>query len=319
MTQQSYSEKDFVLGIDGGATKTHLIAVDRTMQVLLEAYGESSNLVSLMAERVRQNLLELLERAFREGGLSPTRCQGICLGSAGAGRETAQRQLAAILRERFDGMIYVTDDAETALEGASESGEGILLVSGTGSICTGTNAEGKRWRTGGWGHIAGDEGSGYDMSCKILRAVVCAADGRGAPTALTALVMRQWNLTGIDSLIDALYRTGKGKKEIAALAFLCDIAYNNGDKVSARILEECANSLAELAVVAANRLWQAGKEVPCFYTGGLLERSKTLREFLSQRLAAMRPGLALRPCAHDAAWGCASLAWKKTAGNRSPA
>ena len=49
--------------------------------------------------------------------------------------------------------------------------------------------------------------------------------------------MDAWSLQGVDQLIDTLYRSGKGKTEIAALAILCDVAYDKEDKTAFQIME----------------------------------------------------------------------------------
>ena len=306
---------EYVIGIDGGGTKMHLVAADRQMNILFETFGGSSNLTSLSAKAVQQNLCDLLDRFFSESGLRRSDCRCVCLGSAGAGRDSARIQLAAMLREAgADGEIFITNDAESALAGGSETGDGILLIAGTGSICFGKNRRGETWRTGGWGHIAGDEGSGYDMACKILRAVVRGADGRGGPTILTELVKEYWELENMDGLMDAVYRSGKGKSEIAALASLCETACEKGDKAAFQIVESCAEELAEMAAVTAERLWGSEESVPCIYAGGLLEKSAHLRQCLQSSLLQKRPNLKLQFCMHDAAWGCASMAWKQIGG-----
>lgn len=298
---------EYVIGIDGGGTKTHLVAADKTMEILYEGYGGSSNLTSLSSGEVNQNLSELLGNFFESGRFSPEECTCLCLGTAGAGRETARSELKTMLR-RWVGQVLVTDDAQSALAGATETGSGILLIAGTGSICYARNQYGESHRTGGWGHIAGDEGSGYDMACQILRAVVRAADGRGSETQLTDLVMDFWSLKGIDQLIDALYRSGKGKSEIAALAILCDRAYDKQDETAFQIMERCAAGLAEM-VVAAAEVFREEEYIPCICSGGLLEKSRYLKFHLRRQLELKKPAVRLEPRLHNAAWGCARLAW----------
>lgn len=298
---------EYVIGIDGGATKTHCAAFDREMTVLGEAFGGSSNLTSLSREQVRGNLRELLARFFQESGLSPRDCACLCLGSAGAGRQSARTELEAILGELLPGAeLLVTDDAVSALTGGTGGGPGVLLISGTGSICLGRDGAGRTRRAGGWGHVMGDEGSGYDMARRMLRAIVRAQDGREEPTLLRELVFAHWELSTVDQLVERVY--SKGKSEIASLAFLCDIGYDKGDKAARHIVKACADQLAELA-----RAVRAGlslpQEVPCLGAGSVLEKSACLRACLEERL-----GAELTPCRHGAVWGCGRLAWEKGAG-----
>lgn len=304
---------EYAIGIDGGGTKTHLLAADRDMRVLFEAVGGSSNLTCNSGAAVAENLNSLLERFTAESGLSLADCRGLCLGSAGAGRASSRDELRAILEKALPNVrVAVTDDAESALAGGTEHGSGILLVSGTGSICYAKNERGETCRVGGWGHVLGDEGSGYDMACRILRAVARAWDGRGQATVLTGLVEKLWSVSGMDALIDSVYRSGKGKTEIAALAVLCDIAYNDKDKVAFEIVEACACGLAEMALTAA-AVFPGYGSIPCVFAGSLLIKSENLRAHLARRLREQEPAMRLLPCVHDAAWGCAKLAWQHTA------
>ena len=210
---------DYVIGIDGGGTRARVFAAGRNMEALYEASGGGVGLSSLPVQRVQENLSRLLGACFASDSLSQSRCRCVCLGAAGAGRAAARDALAGMLRQAAGPVPgYVTHDGAGALAGGIEAGSGILLSSGTGSICYARNARGETWRTGGWGHIMGDEGSGYDVGRKMLRAAVRAADGRDAPTQLTGMVLEHWRLRELDQVVEAVYSGEKGKSEIADLA-----------------------------------------------------------------------------------------------------
>src|SRR5262249_7281093 len=63
---------------------------------------------------------------------------------------------------------------------------GVVLIGGTGSVAYGRNAAGCAARAGGWGYLAGDEGSAYWIGRESLTAVALALDGRGPAAAVTA-------------------------------------------------------------------------------------------------------------------------------------
>ena len=277
--------KDYVIGIDGGGTRARAFAAGRNMEALYEASGGGVGLSSLPPQRVEENLSRLLEACFSSGRLSGSRCRCVCLGAAGAGRAEARNALAGMLRQAAGPVpVYVTHDGAGALAGGVEKGSGILLSSGTGSICYARNAQGETWRTGGWGHIMGDEGSGYDVGRKMLRAAVRAADGRDAPTQLTGMVLEHWRLEELDQVVEAVYSGEKGKSEIAELAPLCELAYQRGDRAALRITREAAGSLAELAAAAAKRLWPPKEPVACVCAGGFLENAPNLRKHFHDAL-----------------------------------
>jgi N-acetylglucosamine kinase-like BadF-type ATPase len=108
------------------------------------------------------------------------------IGLAGAGRKELRARMREALTTVGIADIEVVTDADIALYGATDGAPGIVVIAGTGSICCGVNARGKRFVAGGWGPIAGDEGGGAWIARRALRAIAHAADGRGPKTALTA-------------------------------------------------------------------------------------------------------------------------------------
>ena len=98
-----------------------------------------------------------------------------------------------------------------ALYGGTLTGCGVILIAGTGSVCFARNQQGQIWRTGGWGHLIGDEGSAYAVSAAMLRAVLMECDGRGEKTLLTPLVMEKLGISDPMGIVDWVYHSGNGK------------------------------------------------------------------------------------------------------------
>ena len=300
----------YVIGIDGGGTKTHLKALTRRRTAVGEAWGGASNLTALPRGQVEENLSRLLTVFFADSGLDPADCAGLCLGTAGAGSPLAREALRTMLEGMLPGVpVQVTNDALPALYGGTLTGCGVILIAGTGSICLARNAAGEIWRTGGWGHILGDEGSGYAVSAAMLRAVLEAYDKRGPETLLTGLVLEHLGVSGPMDVVNYVYHSGKGKSELASLAFLCDIAYNKGDISAQKILRNAAEELGRMAGAAASAVGLDRMQgTPCVCSGGMAVHSGPLRQELAAYLAREAPGLSLQECREDAAYGCALLA-----------
>lgn len=303
----------YVIGIDGGGTKTHLKALDLQQNTVGEARGGASNLTALSKETVKENLKLLLADFYKQTGLSQKDCVSACLGTAGASSSTSQKQLSAILAEIFPGIpVLLTNDALPLLYSGTPSGCGIVLIAGTGSVCMAKTAAEDIFRIGGWGHLIGDEGSGYQIACRMLGAVMRAFDGRGRQTVLTDLLLEHLKLSSPMELIDYLYQSGNGKKEIASLAALCDRAFALGDDTAKAIYEEAAESLCEMVTAAAQKFPPKKREpIVCVYTGGMVTKSPALRDLLSQKLQTKAPNVIFQECRHDAAYGCALMAMEK--------
>ena len=183
----------YVLGIDGGGTKTQAAIVDETGHVRGVGLGGPSNYDDIGANRARANIAQAVTAACAPAGCEPAPFAAAFLGLAGivspADRAVVQG-IAADLRLAPLDRVGVDHDCRIALAGGLSGRPGIVLIAGTGSSCYGRNAAGGDWRAGGWGSQIGDEGSGYWLGLHALQSAVRAYDGRGPATRLEADVRR---------------------------------------------------------------------------------------------------------------------------------
>ena len=141
---------EYIIGIDGGGTKTKLLMTDRTGGLILSNAGGPSNINAAGYDGVRHVLLELVQEALTKAGATPSECLSLCMGAAGAGRAAEREAITGIFREMGFGCgLVITDDVMISLYGGLDSNIGVMVISGTGSICLGRNKEGKISRSGG--------------------------------------------------------------------------------------------------------------------------------------------------------------------------
>lgn len=143
--------------------------------------------------------------------------------------------------------IYLFNDGEAALWNSFAGNPGVTVISGTGAIAYGKNRNGKVYRCGGWGVWAGDEGSAYWIAQEAVRAVSHHFDGRYEETALTDLVLKNFQLREVPDLIPVLHGSNISRKEIASIARLVSAAASTGDAIAENILASAGTNLAEQA------------------------------------------------------------------------
>jgi len=149
----------YVLGIDAGGTKTVCLLADEGGTIVAEARGGGANLQAAGELEVEKVLHRVMEEALGDRAVVPA---AICLGIAGVDRPDDSAVVSAIMRRiGYKARIVVVNDALVALEAGAPGQPGIVVISGTGSISYGRNANGEAARAGGWGYVLGDEGSGY--------------------------------------------------------------------------------------------------------------------------------------------------------------
>ncbi len=165
-----------VLGIDVGGTKTVCLLADEVGVVRRSSRGPGANLQAVGELEIEK----IVHRVMEEVLTDHERPDVVCMGIAGVDREDDARVVTAIMRRISHGSrVLVVNDALIALVAAAGESPGIVIVAGTGSIAYGRNARGLAARAGGWGHMIGDEGSGYWIGRLALAAAVREVDGRG--------------------------------------------------------------------------------------------------------------------------------------------
>jgi N-acetylglucosamine kinase-like BadF-type ATPase len=276
--------KRYFLGVDGGQSSTTALIGDESGRVVGSGRGGPCNHVG--AAEGRQKFISAMDlciaSACRHAGLDPEEVEfeAACLGFSG-GPADKVRILREILRT---GRLIVTDDALIALAGATAGEAGIITIAGTGSIAFGRNAAGKTARAGGWGYIYGDEGGGFDLVRRALRAALQFEEGWGPETALHSMLLEATGATSANDLLHRFYTSEFSRPRIAGFARLVDEAALNGDSVARDILSSAAQQLAALAAAVRRQLFVEGETARVTYIGGvflsrmLLERFRMLIE-----------------------------------------
>jgi N-acetylmuramic acid 6-phosphate etherase len=278
--------EELCLGIDGGGTHTVALLGGRGGVVLGRGTAGPSNRQAVGTERALAALDEAVSAAFAAAGRTRGPVASACLGLAGADRPEDQ----VVIREwaervRLAGQVEVTSDAAILLAAGTPEGWGLVLIAGTGSIAFGRAADGRRARAGGWGHLLGDEGSAYALVMSALQAVARAADGRGPATSLTGRLLARLGVSQPQGLIAVVYRSGRDRADLAALAPLVVEAAED-DAVAAGIVEEEAQELAQAGASVARQLGWGGP-VPVALAGGLLFGSEGYRERVLRALRSL--------------------------------
>uniref|UniRef100_A0A0K8RM73 N-acetyl-D-glucosamine kinase n=1 Tax=Ixodes ricinus TaxID=34613 RepID=A0A0K8RM73_IXORI len=126
-----------------------------------------TELVRVGMEECRRRVHKLVVDAKKNAGLDPSsqlECLSLCM--SGCEQETSNRALEKAFMEEHPDIaktVVVQSDVIGALRTVAPNG-GVVLISGTGTNCLLVNPDNSVHRCGGWGHLLGDEGSGYTIS-----------------------------------------------------------------------------------------------------------------------------------------------------------
>ena len=210
--------------------------------------------------------------------------------------------------------VVVVNDALIALAAGAGDTPGIVIIAGTGSIAYGRNARRDAARSGGWGHIIGDEGSGYWIGREALSAVVRAVDGRGPSTRLTDDVLEHFAIGDISGLPRIVYDRDLPRLSVAALGPIVQRASTFGDPVARGILERAADELTLAAESVAAKLEMRDDAFVFVLAGGVFRVVPSLVDALAQRLAAVAPRSSVHRLDREPATGAVQLALAEVRG-----
>jgi N-acetylglucosamine kinase-like BadF-type ATPase len=307
-----------VIGIDAGGTKTVCLLADQEGTVISRAKGPGANLQAVGELQVEKVLHEVMEEAIGAREIVPA---AICLGIAGVDRHDDRAVIRGIMKRiGLKARVVIVNDALVALEAGVPGEPGVVIISGTGSIAYGRNAAGEAARSGGWGHVLGDEGSGYWIGRAALRAVLGAADHRAPETLLTPMLLEHFNVSQPQALLHEVYHHNAKPAAIGALAGCVQRAFGEGDQAAAAILRGAANELEGAALSVARRLALLDQPFTFILSGGIFRAVPWLAQELDRRLTAAASRSATRLLDREPAEGAVTLAIQEARGGaRLPA
>jgi len=281
------------LCVDGGQTKTGVYLLDgegETVESWREEPlttpsrpGAADNLRAVV-RRTCEELKRRLER--RSSGVLEAACFSLtgylerADGSpvaAGENRVPVPSLVEETVVEHFPEIARVHTIPDYVGNWAAATGgkPGIMVLSGGGTVAYGCDASGASLRVGGWGHLLGDEGSGYWIGLKALKAALRSWAGTIPNTELEEMLMTRFGIEDDRQLIEKVYSGEVSEAEIAGLVPLVDSLAGQGDEASVEILDEAAAHLVGMAVAILVRFG----ELPVHLSGGVFRAASMEERF----------------------------------------
>ena len=314
LTNLSHAPRDLhaplvVLGVDGGGTKTQAIITDEEGQTLGTGLAGPSNPLRVGVSNAASAVREAVDRACASADVRRTDIASAEIGLAGVRRADLKEVMADALRRGLGiSPLAVVTDADIALYGATGGKLGLVLIAGTGSICCGKNARRKHVCAGGWGPLAGDEGSGSWIARRALQAVAQATDGRGAATNLDDAACRYFNVATPDDLLLAIYAPSMTNERIAGFTrYVIEVAAAR-DAVAGAIIADAGRELAAVACTVIRKLRMERESFQVAYVGGVFSADELVLAPLRAGIKRLAPRAFLAPPLLSPALAAATMA-----------
>lgn len=269
----------YLLGIDGGGTKTEFLLTDLNTMEIRRLFLGASNPVNIGIENtkalLKQGITEICE-GFDFAEIS------VFAGLAGGGTGDLKVEINNFLGEFGFGAYLNGRDTDSVLKIALKDQDGVAMIMGTGIIAF-SSCGGELHRVGGRGYLVDKGGCGFNYGSDVLTCAFEFLDGRGGSALIFKIVEEKLGQS-LDSSAPAIY--AGGATFVASLAPVVFEAYKQGDEEARKILERNTYEVAKIIKTARKHLKNGGKTVIC---GGLCSQKEILLPFLTDHLGEEDP------------------------------
>jgi glucosamine kinase len=302
----------FVLGFDGGGTKTECVLMDEGRRVRASARAGPSNPMRVGFGGALAAVCEAGQMAMQNAKLSLEELSGLCAGLAGAAQPESERKMKKLLAEEFPGkLVHVCTDLDLTLE-ATGSGPAIVLIAGTGSAAVGRGCDGQMARVGGHGPLLGDEGSAYDIGRRAAIEALRASDRGIANSSLASRILRELRVGDWEEFHLRVYSI---PDEVFPRIFpVVAAAAEEGDQSARELLQDAALALAGLVTDLVERLQLKSQRFLLVKSGGMVGRTPYFDQLIDERLRLAAPQAEFGALAMTAAEAAAAMALRQIEG-----
>jgi len=264
---------NYVIGVDGGGTKTIAALADLNLKILRIAKTGPSNLRNVGINKAVLDISEAIKKVKKGKKIG-----SIFIGLA-AIEEEFKLEKEKIKREirkklKFRGKLEIGSDQIVAFRSGTDEKNGIILIAGTGAVCHGWK-NGKEAKTSGWGWLD-DEGSGFWIGKKGFQAIFKELDGRGEKTLITKLVFENWRLKDKKDFLKKVYAQDS-VRQVSLISRIVDEAASKRDKIAKKIMLEAGEELFLTAKRVIEKLNFKNEEFPIVLIGRVFESEIVLK------------------------------------------
>jgi len=277
----------YILGVDSGATKTIVQIANTSGEVLSESKHNSCNFKSVGIQTAKENIGRAVLKAIRnikhpKKFTFKYACFGLAGNDSVADNDTYWKIIFESRIKRYLDPYHtlICNDTRIGIAAGSDNKNSIIIICGTGSNCLGINDNGKEVKVNGWDYILGDEGSGYEIGLKALKAVMKAYDGRGKKTLLSKTVIKDLELNNIYELLKWAYNDSFFKNRVASVARTVCRTAEKGDIISKKILKEAAMEVVNSISTVAEKLNFKKRKFDLVFVGNVFKCEKFFKSIV---------------------------------------
>jgi len=299
------SGAQYVLGVDGGGTKSIAIVADLQGNVL--GAGRAGNCDIYNNDAAVDEVERAVLHACAEALIDRSEIGAAVYSLAGCDWPEDFSHWETRLAPRGLGQtIRVVNDAVGALSSDVPEGNALFIICGTGAATGSRNEKGDVWHSSFWQLAQG----GHELSHKVLNLVYRSELGIDPPTTLAPRVLAHFRMSSVEQLLHTF--TGREQEKPAYMAGLVPLLFEEaeaGDAAARALIESHADALAEVAIAAARKVDIVGKPINLLLAGGVFRNpSPLMRERIIDKLHQAMPQITVIPSRSEPVKGAVTIA-----------
>lgn len=239
-------------GVEGGASFSKVVLVNEDGKILCWEEGSSTNHLLVGLEECQKRISTMIEKVKHKAGVGKeVKLDGLGLAMSGCEQEESNRQFEKSLLKAYPNLsssCTVVSDTVGSILTANPNG-GVCLIAGTGSNLLVLNPDGTTARCGGWGHLLGDEASGFWISQKAVKTIFDTEDNFDVSpydiSTVKKIVLDHFKVEDKFGLLEHCY-VNFSKTFFAGLcAKLAKVALEEEDPLSCYLFNEAGKALGK--------------------------------------------------------------------------
>ncbi len=267
----------FVLGVDGGASKTHALLVDEVGNALGFGEAKCGNHQLRGLKAAIREIDKAVRGALEQSNITSLQIDVACFCLAGADLAEDYTLLQPAMEElSIARQVVVKNDTLAVMRSGLTRSWGVGVICGAGFNAAGRSMDGREEKLPALGAISGDWGGGFSLSTELIRLIMRAWDGRGKPTMLTGLVLDALKLASVEDLLRGLYHGAIPYRKRLGLVPLLFEAAEAGDEPARELVIQMGREVGLTANTFIRRCGLGDTDMEVVLGGGVFKGKGSL-------------------------------------------
>lgn len=270
----------YIVGFDGGGTKTHCLIGDTEGNILSKGIGGPANYQTAGKDRAKESLIQSFEDALSKTEIDKSHIVHFSFGLAGADEEEDFVHIKDMIKDLVGSIDYeIYHDSWIGLRSASIDNVGVVAICGTGTGYSGRRRDGRSIQLRNLSYELGNKGGGDELSRDALHHAFRSEEGTGPYTLLEEelpLLFKAGNMDQVGNYIRKVDYSIPESIEKSIPPLINELA-NCGDRVCQNMLIEMGRTLGRYSASVIKKLeLEEEDEIPLILIGSLYKGSSQL-------------------------------------------